>query len=149
MIYKSKNPSGYQLTVCMLFVCGIQLPNLLRPNFDQPILYISQIVISTACLLIAATAFIRTRLKPFSVKLSPGLIEVKGKQIQASDIRCIYLSLGDIDPLVGIRPKGTMLPPLNLCYRYVDRSQDPVSQLHNWCREHRVKLVKRRFARWL
>lgn len=88
----------------------------------------------------------RTLQKPAELRLEQGRVLVKGHTLQAEDIRVIMIR-GYFSPLIGIKPYGKRIVPVPFCFRFVrDQGQD---DLIKWAKDNGVKLVYKRFFRWL
>jgi Na+/melibiose symporter-like transporter len=90
----------------------------------------------------------RTLQRPAELRLEKGRILLKGHTLQAEDIRVIMLS-GYFSPVIGIKPYGKRIVPVPFCFRFARDEDDSHDDLIKWAKDNEVKLVYKRFIRWL
>lgn len=91
----------------------------------------------------------RTFKKPTELRLSGGTIRINGREIRAEDIKAI-MSSGHWTPVIGIKPNGKKVVPLDLCFRFAMNEEQGIADIEHWAEANGVKLVKgAHFPRWL
>lgn len=90
----------------------------------------------------------RTLQRPTELRLEEGRVLLKGRILQAEDIRVIMLS-GYFSPVIGIKPYGKRIVPVPFCFRFAQDEDEGHDDLIKWARDNGVKLVYKRFIRWL
>jgi hypothetical protein len=90
----------------------------------------------------------RTLQKPTELRLEEGRILLKGRILPAEDIRVIMLR-GYFSPVIGIKPYGKRIVPVPFCFRFARDQDQGQDDLIKWARDNGVKLVYKRFIRWL
>ena len=86
--------------------------------------------------------------KPVELKLEKGRVLLRGRTLPAEDIRVIMLS-GYFSPVIGIKPYGKRIVPVPFCYRFPKDEDEGHDDLIKWAKDNEVKLVYKRFIRWL
>ncbi len=90
----------------------------------------------------------RSLQKPTELQLEKGRVLLKGHTLQTKDIRVIMLS-GYSSPVIGIKPYGKRIVPLPFCFRFARDQDHGHDDLIKWAKDNEVKLVYKRFIRWL
>lgn len=90
----------------------------------------------------------RSLQKPAELRLEQGRVLLKGHTLQTKDIRVIMLS-GYFSPVIGIKPYGKRIVPVPFCFRFARDEDDSHDDLIKWANDNEVKLVYKRFIRWL
>lgn len=90
----------------------------------------------------------RTLQKPTELRLEKGRVLLKGRILQTEDIRVIMLS-GYFSPVIGIKPYGKRIVPVPFCFRFAQDEDEGHDDLIKWAKDNGVKLVYKRFIRWL
>ncbi|MBO7748139.1 hypothetical protein I8J29_28500 [Paenibacillus sp. MWE-103] len=149
MTLSIKKPARFRTIIGMAIVCLITLPRLI--DFIQSQSNISRIVPWIVLFVVSATVligtFFRAMQQPTAMQLCDGAIRINGREILAKDIQRI-MKAGYFRPVIGIKPYGTWLVPLHLCFRFADGEDRGMATILKWAEENRVNVASRPFASW-
>ncbi|SFJ41981.1 hypothetical protein SAMN02799624_04412 [Paenibacillus sp. UNC496MF] len=150
MTLSIKKPARSRTIIGMAVICLITPPRLIDSIQDQSdsmriVPWIVLIVVSATVLL---GTFFRAMQQPTAMQLCDGAIRLNGREILAKDIHRI-MKAGYFRPVIGIKPYGTWLVPVHLCFRFADDEDRGMATIVKWAEENRVKVARRPFASWL
>ncbi|MFF2481221.1 hypothetical protein [Paenibacillus sp. NPDC058071] len=86
--------------------------------------------------------------KPSDLLLQSGALSVRDNDFKPEAIQAIYVS-GYFYPVVGIKPRGKRIVPMDLAFRFAGDSDEPIAALRSWAERHQVKFSTSTFWRWL
>lgn len=136
----------------ILFTSQLLLLLKTRTDPDDPFdifLFWSQVVITSFCLIVVIIEITRMLMKPFTTHISPELLTVRSKELKPSEIKEIRVQ-GYFTPLIGIIPIGKRIPPIGLCFRFIEQEDTAIKELKEWASSHNIKVVThKRVMRWL
>ncbi len=142
-----RNPRGIQLIIAMA-ILSLNFWIMVR-RLDEKSGTTDYIVTWGTFFIVAAVLLVtvyRALQKPVELQLEKGRVLLRGHTLPAEDIRVIMIN-GYFSPLIGIKPYGKRIVPVPFCFRFVrDQGQD---DLIKWAKDNGVKLVYKRFFRWL
>ncbi|WP_018759932.1 hypothetical protein [Paenibacillus terrigena] len=143
-IYKILNPSGIKLISSMVILIIILVGSSLRSR-EENFMYYFGIVWSIVCTVILFTSIVRTFMKSKEIEFDKEKMIVNGKKINAKEIEHIMI-YGEV---VGVKPKGKWIVPLNLCFRFSKDQVGGIIELETWAEESSVRISRSFFMRWL
>ncbi len=144
-----RNPRGIPLIIGMA-VLSVNFWIMVR-RLDEESGAMDYIVTWGTFSIVAAVLLVtvyRALQKPTELQLEKGRILLRGRTLPAEDIRVIMLS-GYFSPVIGIKPYGKRIVPVPFCFRFAQDEDEGHDDLIKWAKDNEVKLVYKRFIRWL
>ncbi|SDX06522.1 hypothetical protein [Paenibacillus sp. CF384] len=148
--YSIRNPSGNRILVAMTMMISLLIYHVIDSIHDRD----SIISISAAaaehllCVVVLITTLARGCKKPTELYLNREQLVVNGRNIQAKDMKVILI-MGYFRPTIGIKPHGKNIVPIQMCFRFAKDEDQGISDLGKWAVQNDVKLVHKRFLRWI
>ncbi|GAB6988735.1 hypothetical protein [Paenibacillus pini] len=143
-IYKILNPIGIKMIISMVMIIIILVESLVR-NRELTYYFYFGIVWSIFCTVILLISISRTYTKSKVIEFDTKRILVNGEVIRAEEIEQIMI----YKEVVGVKPKGKRIVPLNLCFRFNRNQSGGIVELETWAEENTVKFSRRFFMKWL
>lgn len=154
-IFKAKNPSGLSLIFAMSILLLTHIYVVLMIGVDEQRLILdfifwSRIVVIILSFTVIVITIIRMYAKPFTMQIMDDSLQVKNRNIKATDIKEIRVQ-GYFNPIIGILPKGKKITPVDLCFRIFSEQEDrAMEELTEWANQHQVKLsIYKQIKRWI
>lgn len=143
-----RNPRGIELIIAMSAV-SINLWIGIR-SMDEDLAVLKMISWGwlLLCVIFLLVTVYRILQRPTELRLEEGRVRLKGRILQAEDIRVIMIR-GYFSPLIGIKPYGKRIVPVPFCFRFARDQDHGHDDLIKWAKDNEVKLVYKRFIRWL
>lgn len=148
-MFRVSAPSGGRLMISMLILIAILLGNIIRGHEEKDIFYYVWIVWLVLCSAVFVITVYRTYvMKPGLMEMDQDGIVINGTEINAEAVACLLIN-DDKKRVIGIKPKGSKIVPLKLCFTFAEEQTEAIRQLETWAQEHDVKISKRFFMRWM
>ncbi|MNI28082.1 hypothetical protein D3C73_818460 [compost metagenome] len=96
-------------------------------------------------LLIITAAVIRRLLKPRLLLLESKVLIIKNNQLEANDIRRIYIEGNSI---IGIKPKKNRIVPIGLCFKFSNLNKE-INTLIEWAKNNNIEVNHKTFFKWI
>ncbi|MNO47578.1 hypothetical protein D3C76_378940 [compost metagenome] len=96
-------------------------------------------------LLIITAVVIRRLLKPRLLLLDKKILIIKNNQIEAHDIRRIYIEGNGI---IGIKLKKNSIVPIGLCFKFCNPNKE-INILIEWAKNNNIELKNKTFFKWI
>jgi hypothetical protein len=143
-----KNPSGIGTIIHMIINLIFIIFQLRLLNGKESVTLTILLCVMAACFLwclgILLVALSRTFKKPTELYLYNEKILLDGCTIQAKEIEVI-LKNGYFRPIIGIKPYGKKIVPINMSFRFSEDEDRGIADLRNWAEKNNVRMVNKSF----
>ncbi|MOA47385.1 hypothetical protein D3C78_1700140 [compost metagenome] len=95
--------------------------------------------------MIITAVVIRRLLKPRLGLLDKKILIIKNNQIEAHDIRRIYIEGNGI---IGIKLKKNSIVPIGLCFKFCNPNKE-INILIEWAKNNNIELKNKTFFKWI
>jgi hypothetical protein len=146
--YAVKNPSGIKIIISMIVLCVVLL-KIGSLNDENIILLTFAVVWFCFCVVVMIWSVYRIFKKPSELQLHQESILLNGRIINADQIKVI-MSMRDFNnTVIGIKPYGAKIVPINMCFRFAKDEENGIADLANWAERNKVKVSNTFFFRWI
>ncbi|WP_148300240.1 hypothetical protein [Paenibacillus sp. JCM 10914] len=147
MEYKIKKPKLI-ITLIANSVLLLAFINMWRLRIAPPLDYI-YLILSIVALFMIIVTIARFAAKPYDLRLHPGKIYVKNREVDSTKIRAVLIR-GYFNPMIGIQLANRRMVPVGLYFRFIGREREDhaIRDLKQWAKEHDVPVVHRYFWTW-
>ncbi|MCM3629558.1 hypothetical protein M3194_19645 [Paenibacillus glycanilyticus] len=144
-----RNPSGIKNIFAMTVACSLFLISELRGKEDNPVLRVLGIVAFCFCVAVLLWSLYRAMKRPVDLYLQDDAIVLNGQPITAEQIEVLMIRRDSVHPIIGIKPRGTKIVPVRMCFRYVDEEEKGIADIAEWAKKNNVKVDYSFFFRWI
>ncbi|WP_168119994.1 hypothetical protein [Paenibacillus sp. HB172176] len=148
--YLVKNPSSALLAASMSILAFTQVYSAIHAfnREDYDVFFYLNCGMSILFIFFIILALVRSFRKPTELQFNRGALHLHGESIPAESIKEIMIR-GYFKPVVGIKPHGVWIVPLNRCFRFAVNEERGREAVESWAEQNKVKVIHRSFMRWL
>ncbi|MCL6603200.1 MAG: hypothetical protein K6T94_10025 [Paenibacillus sp.] len=151
-VYRVRHPSELSLLISLSLVMGINMYTIIgnKLTSESPILVLLRYGLIIFWLIILGNLIYRlfTFRRVIEIQIRPENIIMNNKIIDAKTIKTIFIK-GYFRPVIGIRPKGNIMVPYKLCFRFLEKEDQGIKDLTIWAEQNQIKVANKRFQRWI
>lgn len=151
-VYRVRRPSEITMLIPLSLSMGINMYLIFgnKLTSESPILVLLRYGITIFWLIIVGILIYRlfTFRRVIEIQIRPDDVMMNDKIIEAKTIKTIFIK-GYFRPVIGIRPKGNIMVPYKLCFRFLEKEDLGIKDLTIWAEQNQIKVANKRFQRWL
>ncbi|AIQ42189.1 hypothetical protein MKZ24_17975 [Paenibacillus sp. FSL R7-0297] len=148
--HQGKRPAEIMATIgtSILMLCWIWF--MLQANKSTRLeLIMAFLVIGVAVTIIGILIYrLLTFSRAFVIEIKPEVLQIKNTEIEAGKVKKIFIK-GYFKPVIAVKPKANLLVPYKYCFCFADKEDQGIKDLKDWAEQHQIKVLHKRFTRWL
>ncbi|MNZ62761.1 hypothetical protein D3C78_808920 [compost metagenome] len=149
--FSIKYPSSIYSIVSLIIIAALQsflLYLYVENDGDLGILLYAVIGSIAVCCVVIAIYTRSVVKRPSELVIDAQSISLHNRIIEAGEIERVMIQ-GYFKQIIGIKPFGSKIVPVSLCFRILNNEDMAIKELSRWAEQHQIPVVHKRFIRWL